>query len=555
MLMKVFPICFLLSHMVVVHAAVTNEDIRLAILQIVNIVRNTDDKLERHEFREKIVADQLKKGLINIDKRIKMLDPIKGTVSRIDERLAAIETILMQKDKEEKERQAQQQKIYEVILDLQKNLPLVINQLNQDLSQKIVLSTPPEAISEPMMTKDDFTKVEKEFIDRMDKMTSSLNNMKAELANIREESFNNMKNVTNKSSESLEKVKRQLDNSELLLSKYESKLAEYNNKIPEILPRNSKEDEEWKETFLKELANQKIQVTDILANVKTVQTAVNALPDKSDIDLVRNTTLHKLAEIQAIIPADSSQAIATVGSNVQNMKSDLVQIQDNVTLSFNQVTDLTSLLTESFSKNYEDIRTEVKDLGKLEKVIMQTADAIMDNKRRIEYGNVQVISEIKKHAKSSAESVSQEFNERFDTFEASIIDEESGALNNLTAKIQEEIGRVWRQIGIMHQQMSVSTDTLNKLQNQTDAYVDGSLHVMDSMKGKVTTVTTRMSEVEENLNFLLGKLSLLSHEFNSIKSGLGSTLDEIRSTFQSVQTKIKDKGPGPHKISSNEIVE
>lgn len=107
----------------------------------------------------------------------------------------------------------------------------------------------------------------------------------------------------------------------------------------------------------------------------------------------------------------------------------------------------------------------------------------------------------------------------------------------------------------MHQQMSASTDTLNKLQNQTDSYVNGSLDVMDSMKGKVTQITGRMTEVDENLNFLLGKLSLLSQEFNRIKSGLGSTLDEIRSSFQKVQEKIKDKGPGPHKIASNEILD
>lgn len=144
---------------------------------------------------------------------------------------------------------------------------------------------------------------------------------------------------------------------------------------------------------------------------------------------------------------------------------------------------------------------------------------------------------------------------RFEAFELSILDEESGALHNLTSKIQEEIGRVWRQIGIMHQQMSASTDTLNKLQNQTDSYVNGSLDVMDNMKGKVTQITGRMTEVDENLNFLLGKLSLLSQEFNRIKSGLGSTLDEIRSSFQKVQEKIKDKGPGPHKIASNEILD
>lgn len=77
---------------------------------------------------------------------------------------------------------------------------------------------------------------------------------------------------------------------------------------------------------------------------------------------------------------------------------------------------------------------------------------------------------------------------RFESFELSILDEEYGALHNLTSRIQEEIGRVWRQIGIMHQQMSASTDTLNKLQNQTDSYVSGSLDVMDSMKGKVSFI-------------------------------------------------------------------
>lgn len=82
-------------------------------------------------------------------------------------------------------------------------------------------------------------------------------------------------------------------------------------------------------------------------------------------------------------------------------------------------------------------------------------------------------------------AIEVDFVYRFDNFELSVLDGESGALANLTSKIGEEIDQVWRQIGIMHQQMSASTDTLNKLQNQTDAYVNGSLDVMGSMKGKV----------------------------------------------------------------------
>lgn len=111
-----------------------NEDIRLAILQIVNVVRTTDDKLERHEYRERLVGEQLKKGMINIDKRIKMLDPLKGTVGRLDERLAAVETILIQKDERER---MQLQKTYEVVLDIQRNLPLIVEDLKNSIIEKV----------------------------------------------------------------------------------------------------------------------------------------------------------------------------------------------------------------------------------------------------------------------------------------------------------------------------------------------------------------------------------------------------------------------------------
>jgi len=51
--------------------------------------------------------------------------------------LAAVETILMQKEKEDRELQLQQQKIYDVVLNIQNQLPNLIDQLNQDLSQKV----------------------------------------------------------------------------------------------------------------------------------------------------------------------------------------------------------------------------------------------------------------------------------------------------------------------------------------------------------------------------------------------------------------------------------
>lgn len=56
---------------------------------------------------------------------------------------------------------------------------------------------------------------------------------------------------------------------------------------------------------------------------------------------------------------------------------------------------------------------------------------------------------------------------------------------------------------------------------------------------QVSQITNRMGEVDSNLNYLLGRLSLVTQEFNQIKDGLGTALDNIRNSFQIVQNKIE----------------
>lgn len=52
-----------------------------------------------------------------------------------------------------------------------------------------------------------------------------------------------------------------------------------------------------------------------------------------------------------------------------------------------------------------------------------------------------------------------------------------------------------------------------------------------------------MAEVDSNLNYLLGRLSLVTQEFNQIKEGLGNALDNIKKSFKSVQSKIESELP------------
>lgn len=205
-------------------------------------------------------------------------------------------------------------------------------------------------------------------------------------------------------------------------------------------------------------------------------------------------------------------------------------------------------LNKNVEKNYEQIFTEIKNLSKIEQVLIQTADSVLDTRRRVEYGTHHILLEVEHLIKLSAQDTNDTINKRFDMISDEIVYSQDGALRNLSVKIETEISQVWRQIGIMYQTLTNSADALNKLQLQTEIYVNGSLITMDNMEGTVGQITGKMGMVDDNLNYLLGRLSLVTQEFNQIKLGLGEALDNIRSSFHTVQDKVKNVGPGPNPI-------
>jgi SMC interacting uncharacterized protein involved in chromosome segregation len=157
-------------------------------------------------------------------------------------------------------------------------------------------------------------------------------------------------------------------------------------------------------------------------------------------------------------------------------------------------------------------------------VIIQTADGVLDTKRRVDYGVQQVIFDNSENLKTKAKELTTAFNQRFDGLATTILTNQSVALTNLSARMEAEISQVWRQIGIMYRELSQSAGTLNRLQSQTESYVNGSLSTMDDMSGKVGQLSSRMGEVDDNLNYLLGRLSLVTQEFNMIKVSILFTL-------------------------------
>jgi hypothetical protein len=117
----------------------------------------------------------------------------------------------------------------------------------------------------------------------------------------------------------------------------------------------------------------------------------------------------------------------------------------------------------------------------------------------------------------NAKYINETVSERFEEMSAQILNNQTTTLRNMSSVLESEISQVWRQIGIMHSQLTQSVGTLDRLQNQTETYVNGSLTNMENMSGKVGLLSGTMAEVDGNLNYLLGRIALVTREFNMIK--------------------------------------
>ena len=218
---------------------------------------------------------------------------------------------------------------------------------------------------------------------------------------------------------------------------------------------------------------------------------------------------------------------------------------DEVNKSLAEFTTTAESFYADSQKATNDFTVKIDGISKLEKIMLDTSNNVLETKRRFEYGIHQIILEVGDVMKTANASMQKRLNELND----GILENHNAALVNLSSKIETEMSQVWRQIGIMYQEITSSKKALDRLQEQTEIYVNGTIMTMDSMEGNVGLITSRMQEVDSNLNYLLGRLSLVTQEFNQIKFGLGEALDNIRSSFMTVQDKVNQNvGPGPHPI-------
>ncbi|XP_055639806.1 adventurous-gliding motility protein Z [Toxorhynchites rutilus septentrionalis] len=506
---------------------VTNQEIRDAILSLVHSYSQLDNKLERHEQRERSLGEQVKKGLITLQKNQRVFDTLKGTITRLDERVSSIETALLSQD----EKNTMQQ------MKLGETLEGVLRWLtdNAHALEARVQPEPPRSEEEG-----------EGLGAKIEELTESIRELRREMAELKSDRDSIEQTNRNLLEQTEKLLSAKVDSSGEIIGKIEERLSSYYNN-PVVISHSNVDFEE------KVIA--KLDKIDAVAKEsKSVADSLAAQPpalDKEFIHGLVNETLEAIEDMRLEVLTASDKSFSKTATRIKENNEVLQGSVNEILKTLSEEIIDTEAFFSATKKDIGSLKDEIAALSRLEKFLLQTGENVLDAKRGIDYGIHQILREVTEVVKANSKELNATVTKRFDDIGATILDNHNGALTNLSSKIETEISQVWRQIGIMYQEISSSKQALDRLQQQTETYVNGTITTMDSMEGKVSLITGRMSEVDSNLNYLLGRLSLVTQEFNLIKRGLGQALDEIKSSFMEVQNRLK--GPGPHKISSAEV--
>ncbi|XP_036142603.1 centromere-associated protein E [Monomorium pharaonis] len=514
--MLLYCFCIDISHT----REITHEDIKDAMLSLVHMMRENTEKLERHEARERQLGEQLKKTITILTKRVSIVDSLKLQLTKVEERISGIEHLITQKDERER---IQMQKTVDNLEDLENHLEGWFTNIENKIAE--------------INNRAKVTSVHNSSLpDVLIKLNGIENNL-IEVTRFKESLHNNVAKMNKESVTLMEKTHTIFSEVQHITSKIENlerSLENIKQMTQNVQERPSERQLDLSPTFDNHIKTL-MQVQELLEDISN---RLRELPRIKEIQTIHNETQAMLQETKHVLKDTVTRGIEDIGDRIMEGKE---ETKDSVTA-----------LRMDLANNAERVNQELQTLEKSQSVMVSMADHVLDTKKRVEYGVHQILLEVGDLVKTQSVNINSTLNQRFDGISNDIMNNQNGALGNLTSTMEQEMNKVWRQINVMYQQMTESARALDKLHQQNEVYVNGTTSTMGGMENKVGEITKRMTEVDENLNYLLGRLSLVTQEFNQIKTGLGNALDNIKASFKVVQEKTLNlTNPGPHPLPEN----
>jgi len=275
------------------------------------------------------------------------------------------------------------------------------------------------------------------------------------------------------------------------------------------------------------LAKESFDILTLLPNyIESTKTAVSELKEDSKTNF---------AKVESLLVDDSGSE----DGNNKSLANVLRSTESNILGASKELKEIViesghmaESLFERVNDGYHELTEEIKGLSNVEKVLLDTADSVMDTKKKLEFGVQQIIFKVGELVEVSGGQMDDQMADKFEDITRTILSNQTEALANLTKKVEKEIGQVWRQMGIMYGQVSNSIAILEKVKASTEGYVNNTGKNLGKMEGTVTGLTDRMVDVDSNLNYMLGQLSLVVQEFNTVKTGLNEAMNGLGDEIQ-----------------------
>ncbi|KAH8412046.1 hypothetical protein KR222_007526, partial [Zaprionus bogoriensis] len=545
----------------------SNEDLSGTIKSLIYSYNQLDNKLERHEHRERALGEMMKKAMQSLLKGQKSLEPLNGIFGRLDERVSQIETMLITVSSRMMNMLNMLMCVCDTVLCLQQEekFNLQTEKFKQDMEQMsqwmrdssdflkkassakaLPASAPAPAPALPNAFVEEQQKINKQLLEELRQLGSSVSKL-----------LDSSQQAAQQSQQGFQRMPK----TEELLSQIDAKLQQHRalevTTAPPPPPKNDK--------FEQELIQRLGALSSDLAQLRnatehppppppTPAPAPQPVPglneqDKAYIQELSNDTLNALAALKAETLAAQQTGLRQSSEQLQqaeaNLLADLKQLSNNVGL-LNEFNAQANASQSKLSKGFEVLEN-------FNSMMMTNSELVLDTQRKVEFGTLKIVQQISLLVEQQVAELGSALSRNFTVLNNTVAGTAHDTRRNVTASMDTALEQVWHQIVIMGSELTESKKLLQLMQTIHDGYVNSTFSTMSGLSNKVDATKKHMIDMDTNLNFLLGKLSVMSSEFANIKQGLADSLTDLRNSFQMIHERMPSSS-GPHSIEKNQYL-
>lgn len=320
---------------------------------------------------------------------------MRGTFARLDERMSEIETFLIAQDEKYKDEQAKMGKALEAIMKWM-------------VENKVPLDPKPIAKSEKLDSSDEDDESLSKKVEDLSDNVKGLRRQIGEMMSDKESTSKGLLEQTEKL------VNSKLASADEVISKIEEKLTHFYVTGPISTPpppSSSSRNNDWEDRISQSLQDIQFNINAIALS-KISSSSSSPELDKEFFETIANQTLESIEDMKIEVLAASDKSFTKTATRIKESVDHLDGSINEVLKTLSESDSNTETFQEDARKSLTDLKADIVALGKLENILLQTADNVLSIKRGMEFNVHAITLEVGDVVRSSAKELNTTFYKR-----------------------------------------------------------------------------------------------------------------------------------------------